>query len=322
MYKSEFDKEFGKKGIFFKSILLYGEEEYFLQTYLKKIAKNISEEKMTFFFEEFDFQKAKEYLLQPNLFGDKNLLIIKHSTELPRSEVKKLLEICSKNKNSFLIYQLFSKDAKNLPKIFSTKLNSCFVRFFKPFQKEAKTIIKNEAKTIGVEIDDYLTHKLLSSFENDISAILNEIKKISIITDNAGKIDFENFLYENKLDFEKSFYEIIDKKEISLIVKKIEEEEINEIKFIMSFQNFFYNLFLFHINIKLYGKADSKDILGYKLPPDIERKRLSYSIRFKTSSFFEIFSHLLKCEAILKSQNAIEKRPLLYSCLIKLQALL
>jgi len=77
---------------------------------------------------------------------------------------------------------------------------------------------------------------------------------------------------------------------------------------------------LFHSYIRLHGKSDSKEILGYKLPQFIENERSQLAIKIKR--YDKIFLAFQECEYILKTKSDIEKKSILYSYLIKIQALI
>ena len=86
MYRKDFDKlkEIPNK------LLFYG-DKFYLQEYESKIIdkfKNANPLKM--YYDEFDFEKAKIHLSEASLFGDTNVLIIKHDKIPPN--IDKLLK--------------------------------------------------------------------------------------------------------------------------------------------------------------------------------------------------------------------------------------
>ena len=91
-------------------------------------------------------------------------------------------------------------------------------------------------------------------------------------------------------------------------------------KILLGFQNFLRQLFLFSSYIRLHGQIDSKEILGYKLPPKIEAQRVQLAIKIK--AYPQIFLELQECEYQLKTAQSIDKETLLFSCLIKIQGYL
>ena len=324
MYKSALDKLLPNYNL--KSILLYGEEPYFIESYSKKIANIISsskENRLIFYFDEYEFKDAKRYLQESSLFGDINLLIIKHDKNLSKKELDSLIDICNKNQNSFFIYELYSNSAKNITKSFSKKKKADFVRFFKPNLYEATNIVKEFTKKRDIHIDEYSINHLLLSLDLNIKMAINELEKISIVNKNINKEDIDRLIYPlNSLNLEKFYVGLLNKKPILKILKQIEDEEINETRVILGLENFLRQLFLFHSYIKINGNFNSKEVLGYKLPPSIEKERVSLAIKLKQKNFLEIFKVLQDSELKLKTISNIDKKALLFSRLIKIQALL
>lgn len=324
MYKKALDELL--KNYSLKSILLYGEEPYYIETYSNKIADSLlpqRENRLIFYYDEYDYESAKTYLSESSLFGDKNLLIIKHEKALPKKELNSLIDICSKNQNSYFIYELYSRDAKNIQTSFSKKKGADFVRFFKPPLYEAAKILKNEADKMKIKIDNYAINQLLLFLDMDIKMAVKELEKISIGKDRVSIEDIDELIYPlNTLNLEKFYIDLLNKKPILPILKQIEEEELNEIRIILGLENFIRQIFMFHSYIKINGSFDSKEILGYKLPPTIEKERVALAIKLKEKNFLDIFKNLQESELKLKTDSNIEKKSFLFSTLIKIQALL
>lgn len=324
MYKKALDELL--KNYNLKSILLYGEEPFYIESYSKKIADIASpqkENRLTFYFDEYDYKEAKTYLSESSLFGDKNLLTIKHDKILSKKEIDSLIEICNKNQNSFFIYELYLNNAKNITKSFNKKKNADFVRFFKPSIYEASKILKNFAIKKDIEIDKYAIQHLLLTLDLNIKMAIKELEKLAIQNKKISTEDIDELTYPlNTLNLEKFYIELLNKKPILPILKQIEDEELNEVRIILGLENFLKQLFLFHSYIKINGNFNSKDILGYKLPPSIEKERVSLAIKLKEKNFLDIFKILQESELKLKTTTNIEKKSFLFSTLIKIQGLL
>jgi DNA polymerase-3 subunit delta len=74
--------------------------------------------------------------------------------------------------------------------------------------------------------------------------------------------------------------------------------------------------------MKLHGHIDSKAILGYKLPKNIEDQKASLALRVKSPAILKIFEHLLEVELQIKNTPATNRELLLYGAFIKLQSYL
>lgn len=325
MYKKALD-ELLNKGYNLKSILLYGEEPFYIKEYSNKIAQLLSpdkENRLVYYFDEYSFEGAKNYLSQSSLFGDTNLLIIKHEKLLPKNELDTLVDICNKNENSFFIFELYSNDAKKVEKSFDKKKRAQSVRFFKATLYEAQAILSAFAQKKGIDIDNYSLNHLLLWLDINIELALKELEKLSINKEKIGSKEIDELVYPlNTINLEKFYIDLLNKKPILKILKKLEEEEINEIRVILGLENFLQQLFMFHSYIKLNGRFDSREVLGYKLPPQIEKERVQLAIKLKEQNFLDIFKALQDSELVLKSVSNIEKKSYLFSTLIKIQALL
>ncbi|WP_281950610.1 DNA polymerase III subunit delta [Nitrosophilus kaiyonis] len=325
MYKKALD-ELLNKGFNLKSTLLYGEEPYYINEYSKKIADIIDPQKdnrLIYYFDEYNFEGAKNYLSQSSLFGDINLLIIKHDKEIAKKEMDILIDLCIKNQNSFFIYELYSRDAKKISKSFSKNKQADFVRFFKPTLYEAKEIISNFAKQKGIQIDEFSINHLLLSLDLNLELAKKELEKISILTKNVGNKEIDELAYSlTPLNLEKFYIYLLEKKPINEILKNLEYEDINELKILLGFENFLQQLFMFHSFIKINGFFDSKEVLGYKLPPQIEKQRVALAMKLKERDFLNLFKELQNSELYLKTKTDIDRKSYLFSSLIKIQALI
>ncbi len=317
MYKAEFDKS--PKN--FDAYLFWGEEPYFIDRYTEQIARQIGNgEALRLYFDEYDFDTAKNYLSQASLFGDTNLLILKHDKALPKKELAQLLAICNKNANSYLIYALSSNDGKKIASLFDKKHNAVSVRVFRASLQEAKKELQQFCQENAIEVDYYALEHLLVMLENDISLAISELRKLSLLEGPIETKDIDNLIYPiTPLNLEKLYIAIIKKEPIEELFAKMIEEEQNEMKILLGFENFMQQLFLFSSYIRLHGSFDSSKVLGYKLPKHIEEQRAALAMRIK--NYPSIFLEMQRCELELKTKTNCDKSALLLSYLIKIQGL-
>ncbi|BCD67836.1 DNA polymerase III subunit delta [Nitratiruptor sp. YY09-18] len=315
MYKAQFDKHNKSH----KAYLFWGEEPYYIQKYGQDTAQKIgNENSMKLYFEEYDYESAKNYLSQASLFGDINLLHIKHDKALPKKELTSLLEICQKTPNSYLIYELYGSDGKKIANLFDAKHGGVHVRFFKPQLHEAKAELLSFAQQKNIPIDSFTIEHMLTLLDNNLSYALKELEKLSLLDRKIEPKDVDSLVYAiNPLQLEKLYMAIIKKEPIHTYLEKILEEEQNEMRILLGLENFLQQLFMIYAYIRLHGSFDSSAVLGYKLPKRIEEERIALAMRIK--KYPQIFLHLQDCELRLKTQSAIDKQGLLLSCLIKLQ---
>jgi len=321
VYKNEFDKLLAR-GELPKSILLYGEEPYYIQKYSKMLCERITpkENRLLYYFDEYDFDGAKSYLSQASLFGDTNLLVLKHEKPLPTKELKELVALCNKMQNSYFIFELYSNDGKRIASAFSKKENAVDVRFFSPKEYEALNELTAIAKNLGIQIDTSSLQHLLHLLQNDLSLAVKELEKLSCYDEPLGSKELDALVFPlTPLSLYRLYEAILNKEPLEELFAKVEEEDQNEMKILLGLESFLQQLFLFHSYIRLHGKADSKEILGYKLPAFVEEQRTRLAIKIK--NYPEIFLTLQECEYLLKTKSNIDKKALLFSYLIKVQAL-
>jgi DNA polymerase-3 subunit delta len=319
MYKNSLDKLLdGSYNL--KSILLYGESDFYIDYYCKKIVSLISsEDKMTLYFDEYNYNTAYNYLAQSSLFGDKNLLIVKSDAKIHKKELDKLIELTNKNDNSYFIYMYTGSDFKSLLKAFDTKVSDQ-VRFFHPNINEALIILQENAQKFDIDIDTQLLKYLYDSQDMNLAYAINELKKLSILNEEISINTIDKMSYNlNSNDMNSVIFDILSKKDFKVDLFKLFEEGEDEIKFISTITSLLVTLVEFSVHARLFGQVDSKEILGYKLPKFIEQKYISYSTKISITSFSIMISFLQERELYLKQNIKIDKSAFLYTILSKLQ---
>ena len=101
-----------------------------------------------------------------------------------------------------------------------------------------------------------------------------------------------------------------------------DDGNFNEILFINSLYRAFFRLFKLHAGIKITGKFDIKETLGYTPPPNVanELKRQCLAVNLK--AYKEIFTALNLAEFELKTNSALDKKTFMLSCVLGLQNLI
>jgi DNA polymerase-3 subunit delta len=124
------------------------------------------------------------------------------------------------------------------------------------------------------------------------------------------------------LGVEKMIISLFKKEDFIKTLEKLIELGEDEFSILRAIQRFVQQLFLFHAYIKLNGKPNSKEILGYQLPKFIEEERASLAVRIKSSKLLKIYQELLETELLMKQSNSGNKEALLYGSLIKIRTIL
>jgi DNA polymerase-3 subunit delta len=326
MYKKELDSIIQKNSLP-KSLLLYG-EDFYTSFYIKKILPliTIKDNTLSFYYDEYDFSGAKNFISQPSLFGDTNLLYIKSDKKIAKKELDELVDICHKNQNSFFYFEFTGEDkvAKDITKSFSKKKSADFVRFFKPNMGESIAILSNRAKELMIDIDTTAIRELFAVQNGELSLCFNDLEKLALLDKKITSQDIREQIYGiGEIVLDDFIVKLLKRGDIKQDLETIlEAGGVDEVKVINAITNYLTMLLEFHLYIKANGTYDTKEILGYPLPPFLAKERASLSIKITPYQYEMLLKELLKCEFLLKNEKNIEKNTLLYATLIKLQTFL
>lgn len=316
------------KRAFPKAFMLFGESHFLIDYYIKAIAEQFSQddEPLALYHSEYHFSTAKAHLSQGSLFGGNNVLIIKNEKKVPKKELDELIALTIKQPGAYFIYGYYGPDhkpANGSGTAFKKTKDKDSVRLFTPFQKHAIPMLTAKAKALNIRIDNYTLIHLFNSQNGDIALSMNELNKFAIFDRPITTQDVNDLVYslaEVKLD--QVINDLLYKKAFIPNLEKLLEAGEDPIKILTAISNHVQILFLFVANMKLYATGDSKQVLGYKLPPHIENERTALAKRFKLSTYKEILTHLCETELVLKSPNSGSKEAVFFAALLKLQKLL
>ncbi|WP_331775861.1 DNA polymerase III subunit delta [Sulfurospirillum sp. 1612] len=328
MYKREFENLLHQNTLP-KSILFYGSCLYQNNLFMSKMLSKLDvrpEEKLQLYYDEYNLTGAKNFLSQASLFGDRNILIIKTDTTIPKKDLDQLVQLCHKNEGNFFIFQFFGEDkkAKNMEKSFSPKVSANFVRFFRPNQGEALMLLDNAAKDKAIKISKFALAHLFQLEDEDIGLCINDLDKLAILDKEIEVSDIDNVIYGvGTVSMDKFITELLQKKDIShTYTKLMESGSADEVRIINAIQTQLAQLFMFQAYIKTHGKFNPKEILGYPLPPQIANERSRLCMMIDLTSYKAMLDLLFESELKLKKMQNIDKNALLLSTLIKLQTFL
>lgn len=305
-----------------RAMALFGESHFMIDRYAQKLAQIEGASVLSLYHDEYDFNTAKAHLSQGSLFGDQNLLIVKHEKKLPKAELDTLVELVGKNEDNTFIYCYMGEDVKGADTAFKGS-HTGSVRFFNPYANEARAIVLQEAKNIGLNLDAQAAFHLLEMQNNDLSLACNELSKLLILNKpiTMKEIDEHVFgLSEIKIDH--FITQVIEKKEFLPSLRHLLESGEDEIRLLTGISAFLTQLYLFNTAIKIHGIADSALVLGYKLPGFIEKERAALSIKITSESYKKGLNLLLDTELKMKAVGSPDQEALLLSSLLKLQSLI
>ncbi len=325
MYQKEFEQLLHQNPP--RAMLFYGENSYIISAYIERYIDitSSSDSLLTLYFDEYSFDIAKSYLSQTSLFGGINLLIIKKDKKIPKKELDILIELVAKSRDNFLLfyYQGKASDAKSLQASFSPKKGANWLRVFEPKINETIHMLSKKAKSIGLEIDHYALQHLMLLLNNNIALCANELNKLAILEGKVTSKDIDRVVYSTApLAIEELLMDLFEKKPIITTIERLLELGEDEFSILRATQIFINQIFLFSAYIKLNGRIDSKAILGYKLPRQIEDKKAKLAQNLKSHTLLKIFEHLLEVELQIKNTPSTNRELLLYGAFIKIQSII
>ncbi|EBH4142277.1 DNA polymerase III subunit delta [Campylobacter jejuni] len=319
MYRKELQTLLSKDSIpnFF---FLYGADNFQSELYAEFIKEKYKpDETLKLFFEEYNFARASDFLSTGSLFSEKKLLEIKTSKKIAIKDLKILVDLCKNNADNFFLLEFYDESSKqsDIEKIFSPH----FVRFFKANgAKEGVELLSIKAKQLRVEITQNALFTLFTSFDENLYLAASELNKFSGLRVDEKTI--EQYCYSlNTGSFESFFDKILKKQDFKSELEKI-LDNFNEIALINSLYNSFYRLFKIALYVKVNGKIDFKELLGYTPPPQVGQNLSSQAFSLKIEQYKEIFTLLLKSEYELKTNPKLVKKEFLISNLLKLARIL
>ncbi len=317
MYKAEFDKILQNTPKE-QNFILFGESDFFIDRYCSMLSDIEDANKLTFYFDEYDFSAAKAHLSQASLFGGTNLLVLKSEKKIPKKELETLFDLCNKGDNRF-IYAYYGSDHKSYNNAFK-KFGVITVRFFAPKQNEAIAILMQEASAKGLQTDSYTLNHLLTLHNGKIELALSELEKLALFSnERIGNKEIDTLVYGmGEVDLQTFIKDFWQKKEYLSSLETLLESGEDEIRIITALASSLHELYLFNIYIRINGYADAKAILGYAPPQFVINEKAQTAMRFKPKAYYDMIKKLLEAELAMKSANN-DKRALLYSTLLALR---
>ncbi|MDD5405593.1 MAG: DNA polymerase III subunit delta [Sulfurovaceae bacterium] len=324
MYQKDFEQILQKR--LPSALLVYGENQYVIEQYISHYITELDakDDMLKLYFDEYNFEQAKGYLSQSSLFGGTNLIIIKHDKALPKKELEELLEIIKKNSNNYMVYAFLGvqKDIKQAAALFRND-DAIEVRLFEPSMRESTAILQKKSDALQIQIDSYAIGHLIVMLNNNLMLCVNELEKLSTLNKPITAKDIDTLVYSDApLGIEKLFIDLCNKKPVTNTINTLLELGEDAAYLLRSTQVFMNQILLFQAYIKIHGNVNSAEILGYKLPKQIEEQKAALASRIKSSSLLKILEHLLRSELEIKSTSAPQKDTLLYGMFIKLQSYL
>jgi len=314
MYKKEFENLLKTQTP--RAVMFFGDDDYLIEKYINKI---LSSSKDAFvlrqYFGEYDYKMAKEHLLHMGLFGTQNTLLIKTDKKIDTKELKDLIEATKANQTSKFLLYYQAEDAKEKSRYF--KDEACFVRVFKPLYQEAFI----ELKSISKLSDDVLAKVLMKNSLN-LATSIKDLEKIELFPkDTPKEVLLSQISATQEANMDDLIGLLLAKKNIIPTIAKMLFDAESELVVLSSILNAFNELFAFFLCARTTGAINSKDFLGYRLPPMLEKQRGTFALKINQETYLKIFTLLLRAELELKEDVKLEKRAIFFSTILKLKEL-
>lgn len=323
MYKREFDSLIASKKApnFF---LIRGNDE-FLNAFCAKQLLNLwnSENVLEQYFEEYNFNEAMSFL-EPSLFGDKNIIYIKNDKTTSTKEIKEIIEKCKKDENNYVLYEIY-ECGNRLNNDFLKAFGTNFLRVFKPnSQNEALQILTQISQILKLFPNSLALLEIYKIHNENLSLCVAELKKFKSLNLELNLENVkENVSGLSEVSFEDLFEKIINLKDFrDDFFTYTQSGSYNESELINYFYSSIFRIFSIHTFIKINGKIDFRQVLGYLPPIQIQNNLKTLALQFSTEKFKEMFISLNKTEYSLKTKTNINKTYLLLSGLLEFQRIL
>ena len=323
MYKREFDSLIASKKApnFF---LIRGNDE-FLNAFCAKQLLNLwnSENVLEQYFEEYNFNEAMSFL-EPSLFSDKNIIYIKNDKTTSTKEIKEIIEKCKKDENNYVLYEIY-ECGNRLNNDFLKAFGTNFLRVFKPnSQNEALQILTQISQILKLFPNSLALLEIYKIHNENLSLCVAELKKFKSLNLELNLENVkENVSGLSEVSFEDLFEKIIRLKDFrDDFFTYTQSGSYNESELIGYFYSSIFRIFSIHTFIKINGKIDFRQVLGYLPPIQIQNNLKTLALQFSTEKFKEMFISLNKTEYNLKTKTNINKTYLLLSGLLEFQRIL
>jgi len=280
MYKKDFDKLTEIP----HSVVFYG-NGFYLNEYEKKIISKFKEANiLKMYYDEYDFEKAKSHLRENSLFGNVNVLIIKHNKNIQGLE--KLIQYA---KDSYLFFFYYGQKPPKTKNI---------VRFFNPEIKELMIYIDKKTQDLNITLTKEAKLYLIKTVESEF--LEKELEKLALYSNEITLNDVNELVFLYKEDtFENIIVSILKGEEFENRLNNL-LQKVDLKRFMSAITKYIKDLYKYHLYIKKTGNTSLKGLLGYQLPYNIEKQRIELAVRYKERDFYVLLKEMLFFELKLR----------------------
>ena len=307
--------------------LLFGADEFQIELFGKEILSFYSSEDanlLSLYFDEYNYAQASSHLSEQSLFGGKNILYVKSDKKIPAKELKELISLCSKSQDNYFLFELYESDMKlvfDTQKAFGTN----FARFFKPSTPDEaiNLLAKNSAK-IGLNITKNALYELYFTHNENLYLAASELTKLKSLNTHIEQDDVKRLVFGlGGINFDDFFNKFMALKDIKNdFFTYLEDPNFNEILLLNSLYKAFFRLFKIYSYIKINGRLNLDEAIGYQPPVNVANLLKANSLKLSLNAYLEIFKTLNLAELELKTNTKMDKEIFVLSTILNLQHLI
>jgi len=284
------------------SVYLLLGDDYFLQNFfIKNLKKHCNDDyQLSYlnFEEDSDVDNFLTEISSVSLFSNKSILVARNISKISKNSKDEILKyLTHPNDDTIIIFvsddfyskNIFFKSISSKSKVIDTRT---------PFPNKIKEWVKYYLNINEISIDDIIVDDIISSNNDEIITILNEIEKLYLIN-KCNKISYdENQHIANNHKNIRPWHLIdtIGKKNNILSIKNFENLQYRgyqTVPLIVIFYNFFNNMLMY--------KNNNKNI--YSINKIISNNMMKYSKQYSENEIMNILVDLKNIDLLVKSST-------------------
>ena len=277
-------------------------DDYFLQNFFIKSLKKICNDDYELSYLNFEEESDRNIFFQEissiSLFSNKNILVIRNMAKISKINKDEILKyLINPNDDNIIIFvsdDFYSKN--NFFKSVSSKSKMIDTRT--PFPNKIKEWVRYYLNTNKISIDQSILDDIISSNNDEITTILNEIEKLYLVNE-CSQISYDENQHISINQRNIRPWHLIDsigKKNNTLSIKNFEYLQYGgyqTVPLIIIFYNFFNNMLMY--------KNNNHNI--YSINKIISNNMTQYSNKYTDNEIINILVDLKNIDILIKSST-------------------
>lgn len=206
-----------------KIYCFWGEEDFFKQSLLGEIIRATKGYDILRFSSDVKIGQIEEILCEDDFFNRKRLVIISEFDSIEKKD--KIIKLfCDKSLEDVVVVLLCEKELKKLAEVPKICILEC--KKIKVYDNEnLEKFINSVVKGTGYEIEPNALQYLITICSNDLSAIVNELRKVFCLKAKLEKISIDDLRRVVYLRPQENIFQLLD-----LIVNQDEDKCLSVIE--------------------------------------------------------------------------------------------